>query len=149
MTTAAGKRVFIDTNVLVYAAVSQSPVHAAARRKILSLRDRGDELWLSRQVLREYLATLSRQQTFAVPQPPSVLVEDILKLQSGFFVAEDGPSVTAMLLEIIAAKGVGGKQIHDANIVATMLTHEIRAILTHNVTDYERFADMIEVLPLS
>lgn len=149
MTTAAGKRVFIDTNVLVYAAVSRSPLNAVARQEIHSHRDHGDELWLSRQVLREYLATLSRPQTFAVPQPLSVLVEDILKLQSGFFVAEDGPAVTAKLLEVISSKDVGGKQIHDANIVATMLTHEIRAILTHNVSDYERFADMIEVLPLS
>jgi predicted nucleic acid-binding protein len=135
MTMAAGKRVFIDTNVLVHAAVSRSPLNAVARQEIHSRRDRGDELWLSRQVLREYLATLSRPQTFAVPQPPSVLVDDILTFQSRFLIAEDGPSITAKLLEIISSKDVGGKQIHDANIVATMLTHEIRAILTHNVTD--------------
>lgn len=39
--------------------------------------------------------------------------------------------------------------VHDANIVATMLAHDIGAILTHNAADYNRFAGLISVLSLT
>jgi predicted nucleic acid-binding protein len=39
---------------------------------------------------------------------------------------------------------VGGKQIHDANIVATMLAYGERRLLTFNVADFRRYVDHIE-----
>ena len=39
----------------------------------------------------------------------------------------------------------GGKQIHDAKTVATMLAHDLRLLLTYNVGDYKRFAELIRV----
>ena len=42
----------------------------------------------------------------------------------------------------------GGKQVHDANIVATMLVHDVPLLLTNNVSDFKRFADSVTVLPL-
>jgi predicted nucleic acid-binding protein len=148
MATKEDNRLFIDANVLVYAAVSQSPFHAEARRAIHAQQTAGAELWISRQVLREYLATLSRPQTFSLPQPSEVLAEDVRRFESSFSIAEDGPAVTSKLLELLETHLVGGKQIHDANIVATMLTYDIRAILTHNADDYARFVGLITVLPL-
>jgi predicted nucleic acid-binding protein len=41
-----------------------------------------------------------------------------------------------------------GKQVHDANIVATMLAHEIDTLLTLNVDDMKRFADKIRIVSL-
>jgi hypothetical protein len=43
---------------------------------------------------------------------------------------------------------VSGKQIHDANIVATMIAYRIEYLLTHNVVDFERFTSLIHILPL-
>jgi hypothetical protein len=40
------------------------------------------------------------------------------------------------------------KQVHDGNIVSTMLLYGIRHILTHNVGDFARFSDLVTVLPL-
>ena len=148
MATKEDNRLFVDTNILVYAAVSQSPFHVEARRAIHARQEAGVELWISRQVLREYLATLSRPQTFSIPQPSEVLIEDVRKLQGCFSIAEDGPAVTSKLLELLKTVPVGGKQIHDANIVATMLAQDIHIILTHNSDDYTRFAAVITVLPL-
>ncbi len=142
-------RIFVNTNVLVYAAVSQAPFHAEARQAIHARRKAGDELWISRQVLREYLATLSRPQTFSILQPSEILIEDVRRFQDCFLIAEDGPAVTSRLLELLGTLPVGGKQIHDANIVATMLAYDIPAVLTHNADDYARFAGIIAVLPLA
>lgn len=43
---------------------------------------------------------------------------------------------------------MSGKQIHDANIVATMIAYRIEYLLTHNVVDFERFTSLIHILPL-
>lgn len=147
MTNGDGNRIFLDTNVLVFSNVTQALLHQAARHTLQRLVVE-NELWISRQVLREYLSTLSRQQQFSKPQPPEVLAADIHYFQSHFLIAEDNPSVTERLLELIQQFPTGGKQVHDANIVATMLTHNISALLTHNTGDFARFSSLITLMPL-
>jgi predicted nucleic acid-binding protein len=63
-------------------------------------------------------------------------------------VAEDGPRVTDRLLRLLLTIPVGGAQIHDANIVATMEVYGIGRLLTHNTTDFARFGGLITVVPL-
>ena len=148
MATTAVERIFVDTNVLVYATQATAPFHVEANQSLTALHNGGAELWISRQILREYLVTLSRPQTFSAPLPIAVLVADVKQFVSLFTVAEDGPGVTAHLLSLLTAVACGGKQIHDANIVATMLTHGIQKLLTHNVADFNRYASYITVVPL-
>src|SRR5581483_599522 len=115
MTTGDGESVFVDTSVLVYAAVVSAPYHQHARQSLGQLQERGAELWVSRQVLREYLAVLSRPQTFARPLPIEVLVTDIRNFLTRFRVAEDGPVIMDRLLTLLLQVSIGGKQVHDAN----------------------------------
>ncbi|MGE0820473.1 MAG: hypothetical protein AB7G75_06540 [Candidatus Binatia bacterium] len=42
---------------------------------------------------------------------------------------------------------LGGKQVHDANIVATMLVHNIPTLLTNNTDDFAPSAHLVTVLP--
>jgi predicted nucleic acid-binding protein len=148
MATTAVDRVFVDTNVLVFADVATAPLHAIALQALRDLSAAGAELWLSRQVLREYLATLTRPQSYAAPQPPAVLTAQVVQFQTKFQVAEGGSQVTTRLLALLAAVPIGGKQVHDANIVATMLEYTIPKLLTHNTADFARFSSYITVLPL-
>lgn len=89
MTTGAGNAVFLDTNILVYAQVGQAPLHQSALDAIQRLYNTEAQLWVSRQVLREYLATLTRPQTFTAPHPIQALVMDVRHFHSRFQVAED------------------------------------------------------------
>ena len=144
----AGNRVFIDTNVLIYANVAESPLHDVALARLNALHDSETECWLSRQVLREFLATLSRPQAFQKPKPVSTIVKRVRYLEQHFHIAEEDSRVTKRLLELASSIPIGGKQIHDANIVATMLANDIFSLLTHNTTDFQRFAGYIKILPL-
>ncbi len=148
MATTPADPVFLDTNVLVYAKSALSPFHAAAMAKLTGLAGAGHPLWVSRQTFREYLAVMSRPGALTTPVPIAVLCADVRSFESQFAVAEDGPSVTAQLLTLLNSVTCLGKQVHDANIVATMLAHGIRNLLTHNVADFTRFAGSITVLPL-
>jgi predicted nucleic acid-binding protein len=61
--------VFLDTNVLVYASLALSPFHAAATERLAALEGDGVDLWVSRQVLREYLAAMTRPGTLRLRFP--------------------------------------------------------------------------------
>ena len=56
MMTGAVNQIFVDTNILIYANVAGAPLHPPALAAIQQYQQAGAELWLSRQVLREYLA---------------------------------------------------------------------------------------------
>ena len=43
---------------------------------------------------------------------------------------------------------LGGKQIHDANIVATMPAHGERRLLTFNAADFRRYGTRIELVDM-
>jgi predicted nucleic acid-binding protein len=140
--------VFVDTNILVYAKLAKSPWHSSAVTALRTLTSQGVELWISRQVLREYLVAMSRPNTLSEDIPTSSLADDVSAFAGQFRVAEDGPEVTEQLLAHVVAANVRGKQIHDANIVATMRVYGIRRLLTHNVRDFTRFAESVSVMAL-
>ena len=148
MALTAGSRVFIDTNILVYANLGQSPFHSPAVARLQELQDNDCSLYVNRQVLREYLAAMTRPGTLTADIPVISLVEDVRGFENDLIVLDDVPAVTDKLLETVGQYSVAGKQIHDANIVATMLAFGIPALLTHNVADFQRFAEIIDVLPL-
>ena len=52
------------------------------------------------------------------------------------------------LLELLKDVPTFGKQVHDANIVAAMLTYRVSTLLTHNTADFARFTALIRILPL-
>jgi predicted nucleic acid-binding protein len=147
-TGASADPVFVDTNVLIQATITAAPLHAVAVARLAALTGSGSELWISRQVLREYLATLSRPQSYTPALSAAALAADVTRFEAQFRIADDGPAVTGHLLTLIQAIPIGGKQVHDANIVATMLAHGLRRLVTHNTGDFARFGSLITIEPL-
>jgi predicted nucleic acid-binding protein len=145
MATTDAEPWFVDTNVLVYANQSESAYHAAATTLLRQTEAAGGPIWISGQVLREYLAAVTRSQGSIAALPMSVALERVRFFAQRFWVVEDGPEVRARLLQLLAAHNVAGKQVHDANIVATMLANGITRLLTFNVADFRRFAGLITV----
>lgn len=136
---------FIDTNILIYANVATAPFHEQALNALKSAHQTERPLWISRQVLREFIAARTRPQTFAQPSTPEVVIERVRYLEERFQVADDTAAVTGQLIKLLVDYKIGGKQIHDANIVATMLTNNIPCLLTHNAKDFERFGEVIRI----
>ena len=148
MATMAAEPVFVDTNVLVYAHVAEAPWHQEAQEAIADREAAGAPLWISRQVLREYLVSLTRPQQFPIPPELATVVAQVQQFQQRFHVANEGPEVTTRLLALLLEVPTRGRRIHDANIVATMLVYGVRRLLTNNTDDFVRFAAFIDVIPL-
>jgi predicted nucleic acid-binding protein len=136
---------FIDTNILLYANVATAPLHEQALATIRNAHQAGRPLWISRQVLREFIAVRTRPQTFAQPSAPEVVIERVRYLENHFQVANDTEAVTGQLIKLMGDYKIGGKQVHDANIVATMQAYDIPCLLTHNAKDFERFEEVIRI----
>lgn len=140
--------IFIDTNVLVYANLAQSPLNSLAVQRLAALNTQGIDLWISRQALREYLSAMTRPGDLTGTIRIESLVADVRYFANRFHMAEDSPDVTTHLLNLMEQIPIGGRQVHDANIVATMRVHSIGRLLTHNTDDFARFSHLIEVIPL-
>ena len=65
-----------------------------------------------------------------------------------FAVLEDGPGVMEMLTALCREVPIAGKQVHDANIVATMLAHGERRLFTFNTRDFRRYGDRIDLIDM-
>lgn len=147
-TPVAEPAMFVDANVLVYADLASSPFYAVARRRLIEMNEARVRLWVSPQIVREYLVAITRGQTFSKPVLPAEAAASAEKLMTQFVLADVTADVLRILLDVIKRFDVKGKQVHDANVVATMMAYGIRRLLTHNVGDFERFASVIEVVPL-
>lgn len=146
MTTKVADRVVLDTNVLLAATDAGRVEYARAREALDEWPARGTTLYTSGQILREYLSVATRPEQrngLGLSQPDSVA--NTRALSGRLRLLEENAKVNARLLTLLDDIGCGGKQVHDANIVATMLVHGVDTLVTINVDDFTRFGKLVEV----
>ena len=85
---------FVDTNVLIKARIQEAPDHELARLNLEKAMAEPEPVCNSRQILREYLAVVTRPQTWSVPIPRDDALHDLHRLTAIFRVLEDGPEGT-------------------------------------------------------
>ena len=136
----------MDTNVLLRTMISDMALHEESEALIQRMLANQIELWISRQVLREYLVQVTHPRTFARPLELELILKQMDEIQAVFQIADDTHEVTVHLLSLLQTYPTRGKQIHDANIVATMLAYRIDILLTINIEDLRRFENIITLI---
>ena len=134
--------IFIDTNVLVYARTAGVAHHETARRLLDEVMTQG-EVAISRQVIREYLAVVTRAQLRTEPLSMEQAWQDVEVLTTRFRVLDNNRVVLDNFRSLCMDVPVAGARVHDANIVATMLAHGVRRLLTFDRADFRRFGGYI------
>lgn len=109
METVDDKPLFVDTNILIYANVATAPLHEQALNAIKAAYQAKRPLWISRQILREFIAARTRLQTFAQPSTPDVVIERVRYLEERFQMADDTSAVTDQLVMLMGNFKIGGK----------------------------------------
>jgi predicted nucleic acid-binding protein len=138
--------VFIDTNVLVAASAAGAPFHHEAIKALDKLHAAHHEAFISRQVLRELLVTLSRPQAWGGEVDGALLAIHAERLLKLYKVLEEDADATVRLLGFIRDGRAQGKQVHDAAIAAVMLSHGVKRLLTLNTAHFERFKPELALL---
>jgi predicted nucleic acid-binding protein len=147
--TAPPARALLDTNVLLAATDEGRAQHDQALGIVNDWPGRGTTLYTSGQIMREYLAVATRPTE---KNGLGMTLADALANVRAFrartsLLAEDG-KVADRLLTLLDDIACGGKQIHDANVVATMLVHGIDTIVTINLADFARFERQVRLVGL-
>lgn len=149
MVPKAGDRLFIDTNVLLTATDESRPNHEAARRLIAESDRNGLHLAVSGQVLREYMVVATRPiDVNGMGLDPRDAIGNVEAFLRFVRLYDETEAADSKLRRLGLEHGLRGKRFHDANIVATMSVHGIRALVTDNVRDFAAFED-IDALALT
>ena len=134
----------IDTNILLRRQDADQAQLGVAARALIHLRGQGERLCVARQNLIEFRNVASRpldKNGLGLSATEADLELD--KAERDFDTLPENDVNYAVWRQLIAAKGVSGKQVHDARLVASMLVYGITHLLTFNGADFRRF----EALP--
>ena len=132
----------VDTNVLLRYADSIDPSHQIARRAVQRLRV-GHSLCTTSQNLIESWNVMTRPaDRNGFGYETSEAQAGLTRIESVFPRLQDPPDLYERWLKLVDSFGVRGVQVHDARIVAVMLAHEIRTVLTFDAGDFGRYTDL-------
>lgn len=141
-----GGKVFLDTNIVLRAFHDDFAEHARVQALFDRLIAEDTQFFISRQVIREYLVQATHPRTFVEPLSPESLIRHVQQIKRICSVLDETERVTGQLMQLIKDYPTRGKQVHDANIVATMLAYELDTLLTLNVADFKRFSNVITLV---
>ncbi len=143
-----GVKVFVDTNILLRAVLTDIEWHTEADELLKRMLQENAELWISGQVIREFIVQATHPKTLKVPLTIEEVIREIGLIEPLVQVADETAAVRAKLLSLLQIYPTQGKQVHDANIVATMLVNDVDTLLTINIDDFKRFADTIKLISI-
>lgn len=150
MTTPVADRAVLDTNVLLAATDEGRDEHESAVASLNIWPGSGLVLYTSGQIMREYLAVATRPaDQNGLGMARAVAIANVRALRTRLHLLVEDEKVADRLLDVLEAVECIGKQVHDANVVATMLVHGIDTVVTINVSDFARFEGQVHVIGLS
>lgn len=139
------KAVMVDTNILLTATEVTRLRHARAQ-DVLQTWPR---LYVSGQILREYLAVATRPASEnGLGLELSLALENVQEFLGRLRFLDETRKTFQNLRELLVEIPCRGRQLHDANLVATALAHGVSAVVTENPKDFLRFHGRLTVLEL-
>ena len=137
-------KVLVDTNILIYATDKKSIFHYQSYEKLNYLLSTGHSLFFNGQVIREYINFFSTRGDLSLKQ----VIENVTSFRKYFILLEENEKTVEEFINMVLRFQVKGKKVFDCNLVAAMQRHQIPDLLTHNVRDFDRYREIINILPL-
>jgi predicted nucleic acid-binding protein len=137
-----------DTNIVGRWVQPRDPQYPIARAAITALRNRGEILYITPQIITEFWATATRPVAAnglgltAVQNTPRIRM-----LLRQFPLLPDTPVIYPLWENLVVTHGILGRQVYDARLVAVMQAHGVTHLLTFNVNHFQRFPGITVVDP--
>jgi toxin-antitoxin system PIN domain toxin len=140
----------VDTNVLVYAARSDSPYHRACREAVERWRAQRGAWFTTWSIVYEFLRVMTHRRATPVPWTVGgawTFVEALLAAP-GFAVLAPTTRHPEVAAEVFRSlPDLSGTHLHDAHIAVLMREHGIRRIYTRD-TGFHRFPFLEPIDPV-
>jgi toxin-antitoxin system PIN domain toxin len=140
----------VDTNILVYAADADSPLHVKARDWLEVQRGRPDAWYTTWSILYEFIRVTTHPRVMRRPwsAPQAWTFVSALLSAPGFGVLLPTQRHADVAAHVIREHPhLAGNLIHDAHTAVLMREHGIRRICTRD-TDFHRFSFLEVVDPV-
>lgn len=140
----------VDTNILVYAARADTPLHEPCREAVERWRSQQGAWFATWSIVYEFLRVMTYRGPARVPWTLTgawSFVEALLA-SPGFTILAPTPRHADVAAEVLRAlPDLSGKRLHDAHIAILMREHGVRRIYTRD-TDFFRFPFLEPVDPV-
>ena len=139
----------IDANIPLRALHRPDPFHQAAWDAVRILRRRGEVLCYTLQPLTEFWAVCTRPAAARGGFGLTLVEADrrLRVIERHLTFLPDTPDVRVQWRQLVVAHAVEGVRAHDTRFVASMLVHGVTHLLTFNVDDFRRYAEITAVHP--
>jgi predicted nucleic acid-binding protein len=138
----------IDTNILVRLVLPHDPLNPVATAALDELKRRGEKACVAPQNLVEFWSVATRPvEANGLGMTPDKANSELTRIEKMFRVLDDVASVYKRWKDLVASHSVRGRQAHDARLVALMLEHKIKRIVTFNVDDFTRYSELVVLSP--
>jgi predicted nucleic acid-binding protein len=129
--------VLVDTNILLRSVEPRHPQHAVAVAAVYRVLAESTPVYFTLQNIAEFwnVATRSIENNGLGLSVPYTL-DEAEKIEGLLTLLPDTPAVYAEWKRIIVEHGVLGVKVHDARLIATMMTHGVSRLLTFDVDDF-------------
>lgn len=135
-----------DTSIITRTIHTGNPSQHTAIDALARLRAKGETLCIIPQNLIEFWAVATRP---LASNGLGLSIEDaeseIAKIKFHFILKAEDETIFENWEKLVKTYRVSGKTTHDARIVAAMQTHQIKNLLTFNVSDFKRYSNLISV----
>ena len=133
----------VDTNILLRRRDIKHPQFQAADEAVTRLQSQNERLCVARQNLIEFRNVASRPlDKNGLGLSPASADLDLDIAEREFDVLAENDLVYTVWRQLLAAKNVSGKQVHDTRLVAFMLVYGVTHLLTFNGADFKRFESL-------
>ncbi|MCY3719933.1 MAG: type II toxin-antitoxin system VapC family toxin [Anaerolineaceae bacterium] len=135
-------RVFVDSNILVYATFEDYEIelHKECLAQLERYHSGGTELFISGQVIREYWAQATRLTIHGERRPIPWVLGHLERFRSMMQELDESAEVRDRLVSLVEIYAVRAQDVHDTNIVATMLAYRIDTVYS-NDGDFDRYVE--------
>lgn len=138
----------IDTNVLVYAEITNSEFHSIAFEVVREL-SLGNVPWaIPWPCVYEFLRIVTHRQVYNPPVPYDIALDDITNIMKSPSVIMLGQTERHwdIAAALIRTSGSKGNLMHDAHIAALCLEHGVDQLITGD-RDFLRFKEIQVINP--
>jgi predicted nucleic acid-binding protein len=137
-----------DTNILLRLLHRDDIEHSLVRSSLRMLQQRGEQVCYAAQNLVEFWRVCTRPAsangfglTVSETDRRAKVIERL------FTLLPDRAEIHWEWRRLVVDFSVSGVQVHDARLVATMHAYGLQNLLTLNVADFARYANIVAVHP--
>ncbi|MCC9604851.1 PIN domain-containing protein [Blastopirellula sp. JC732] len=141
-------RILVDTSILVRTSQPDAVHFASAVDAVMRLFQSDSEPCIVPQVVYEYWVVATRP---AAQNGLNLSVEETTReldrLSEFFHLLRDERAIFEQWQQLVERYQVQGKNAHDARLVAAMLRHGVKHLLTLNPKDFQRYSEIVVYSP--